>query len=138
MANSIPKIVYNAGAGDVTIQFQYPPQGLDYVGKTIKFIGQVSESSNGNYQTSDNYTEDERTLRFRQVKESIKNQLETFMLTFAGSKRKTFKYFVDSDEVSFIQVQMSRGQTSFRPKRTGWNSAGDFTYEIKFKMRRVL
>ena len=137
MANSIPKIIYDAGAGDVTITFEYPPQGLDYEGRNIKFIGKNTEASNGAYQTSDNYTEEERNLKFKQVKQSILDQVETFML-WAGSTKKTFKYYVDSDEVTFVTVQLSRRQSSFRPKRTGWNSNNDFTYEFDLKMRRAL
>jgi hypothetical protein len=135
---SIPKIVYDAGAGDVEIQFDYPPLGLDYEGRTFKFINKITQSSNGNYQNSENFVEEERNLTFKQVKQSILNQVETFMITFAGSKRKTFKYFVDSNEVDFITLQVSKSQGNWRPKRTGWNTNNEYTYEFKLKIRRVL
>tara|TARA_R110000782_G_scaffold93784_1_gene177305 strand:- start:105 stop:521 length:417 start_codon:yes stop_codon:yes gene_type:complete len=138
MANSIPKIIYNAGAGDVTISFEYPPQGLDYEGKQFKFVGKVAEATNGNYQNSDNYVEEGRNLTFKQVKKSILDQVETFMITFAGKTRKTFKYYVDSDEAEFFTVQLSRSQGTFRPKRTGWNSENEFNYEFKLSMRRAI
>lgn len=134
---SVPKIIYDSGAGDVTIQFELPPVGLDYEGRNIKFIGMTSESSNGNYQNSDNYTEEERSLKFRQVKQSILDEVETFML-WAGSTKKTFKYYVDSDQVTFVTVQLSKRNKSFRPKRTGWNPDNEFTYEFTLKMRRAL
>jgi hypothetical protein len=134
---SVPKIVYDAGAGDVTIQFEYPPQGLDYEGRNIKFVGKISESSNGNYQNSDNYTEEERNLTFKQISQTILDEVETFFL-WAGSTRKTFKYYVDSDQVEFVTVQLSKKQRGFRPKRTGWNTSNVFTYEFKLNMRRAL
>lgn len=139
MANSIPKIIYDAGSGDVTIQFDYPAQGLDFEAKNYRFVNKISESSNGKYQTSDNYTEDERNLKFKQVKKTIVDQLETFMLTFAGPKRKTFKYFIHSDEVDFLEVQVSRRQSGFRIKRTGWSSENnELTYEIQLRIRRAI
>jgi hypothetical protein len=138
MANSIPKIIYDAGAGDVTIEFEHPPQGLDYEGKDFKFVGKIVESTNGGYQNSDNYVEEGRNLTFKQVKKSILDQVEIFMTTFAGKTRKTFKYYVDSDETTFVTVQLSRRQSSFRPKRTGWNSENEFTYEFKLSMRRAI
>lgn len=139
MANSIPKIVYDAGAGDVTIQFEYPPQGLDFEGKNYSFVDKVSESTNGKYQSSENYTEDERNFTFKQVKETIANQVETFFLTHGGSKRKSFKYYIHSDEVDFLTVQISKGQKGFRPKRTGWASSNnEKTYEFKLSIRRAL
>ena len=139
MANSIPKIIYDVGAGDVTIQFEYPPQGLDFEGKNYKFVNKVTEATNGNYQTSDNYTEDERNFKFKQVKKTIVDQLETFFLDFAGPKRRTFKYYVHSDEVDFLEMKISRRQSTFRPKRTGWASSNnEFTYELQLRMRRAL
>lgn len=135
---SVPKIVYDAGAGDVTIQFDLPPQGLDYEGRTFKFVNKISEASNGNYQTSDNYTEESRNLKFKQVKQSIIDQLEIFFLTFAGPKRRTFKYFVDSDQVAFVEVKLSKNYKNFRPKRTGWNSDNEYTYSFDLKMRRAI
>ena len=137
MSNSIPKIIYNNGTSDVEILFQYPPRGLDFIGQKIKAVQKVSESSNGGYQTSDNYLEDERNLSFRIVKESIKVLLDTFMLTH-GLKGKSFQYFVHSDEVEFETLKISKRGRQFRPKRTGWNSEGDLTYEIKLKMRKVI
>ena len=137
MANSIPKIIYNIGAGDVTVQFQYPPLGLDFEGKSFKFVQKVTEANNGNYQTSDNYTEDNRNLTFRQVKQSIATLFETFMLS-CGGKGKSFKYYIHSDESEFDTLKISKRGRNFRPKRTGWNSDNDFTFEIKMRMRQAL
>jgi len=137
MANSIPKIIYNIGAGDVTVQFQFPPLGLDFEGRNFKFVQKVTEANNGSYQTSDNYTEDERNLTFKQVKQSVKVAFETFMLS-CGGKGKSFKYYIHSDEADYDDLKISKRARSFRPKRSGWNSEGDYTYEIKMRMRQAL
>ena len=137
MANSIPKIIYNNGVTDVTIQFDYPPRGMDFEGKTYKFVQKVSEANNGGYQTSDNYTEDERNLEFRQVSATILAELQTFYLTHAG-KGKPFDYYIHSDEVTFDTLKLSKRSRRFKPQRTGWNSAGLFTYKFKIKMRQAL
>ena len=136
---SIPKIVYDAGAGDVTIQFEHPPQGLDYKGLNYKSVGKVVESTNGNYQTSENYLEEGRSLTFKIVNETITDAMVIFMNTWGMTKRKTFKYYVDGDQPTFVEVQISRRQTSFRPKRTGTSTSdGANTYEFKLNMRRAL
>lgn len=135
---SIPKIIYDAGAGDIEIQFEHPPQGLDYEGKEFKSVGKITEATNGNYQTSDNYLEEGRNLTFKVVTKTIADAVETFMTTFAMPTRKKFKYYVDGDQVAFVEVQISRRQTKFRPKRTGWDSNGNFTYEFKLNLRRAL
>jgi len=72
------------------------------------------------------------------VTKTIADAMEVFMTTFAMTTRKKFKYYVDSDQVTFVEVQISRRQASFRPKRTGWDSDGNFTYEFKLNMRRAL
>jgi len=137
MANSVPKIVYDAGAGDVTIQFEYPPLGLDFEGKSFKAIQKVSESTGGGYQTSHNYTEDERNLTFAVVKESILTEVQTFLLDH-GLLGGAFKYYIHSDESEFDTLEISKKSRKFRPKRTGWNSNGDFTYNFKLKMRQAI
>ena len=137
MANSIPKIVYNNGVTDVTIQFEYPPLGLDYEGININQVSKTVEATNGAIQAADNFQKEERTLTFRQVNQTIRDELYTFMTTH-GLKYKTFKYFVDSDEVTFITVTIDLRQNDFRPKRTGWNPSNIFTYEIQLRLRRVL
>ena len=121
---NVPKIVYNAGGGDVTIQFEYPAQGLDFPAQNFRFVNKTNESTNGNYQTSDNYVEEERNYSFKQVNNTIKELVDTFMTTFAGNTRKTFEFFPDSSTATSFTMQLSRRQSSYRPKRTGWDSNG--------------
>lgn len=135
--DSIPKIEYNNGVTDVTIEFELPPATLDYEGRQYRAIEKVSESTNGNYATSSNYIEEQRNLEFKQVKQSIIDQLETFFLTHA-MLGNSFKYFVNKDEATFQTVQLRRGQRKFRPQRTGWNNDNEFTYKFKISMRQVV
>ena len=138
ITNSIPKIVYDAGAGDVTITFDYPPKGLDFEGKTFKAVQKVSTATNGSLQTSDNYLEDERNLKFAQVRQSIMDQLDVFMKTHA-LKGKAFKYYIHNAEVEFDTLKLTARGRKFRPKRTGWASDDNtFTYAFDLRMRQVI
>lgn len=136
MANSIPKIEYNNGVSDVTIEFEYPPSTLNFEGKRTRAIAKITESGNGNYATSNNYKERRIDLEFKQVKQSIIDLLDVFFNDFAIDG-KSFKYFYHKDEAEFETVQIRKGQREFRPRRTGTDvSTGEKTYRFKIAMRR--
>lgn len=136
MSNFIPKIEY--GITPTTITFEYPPEGSDPFGKSIRTKSQVGESASGKTQTSFLANIETYDLEFAFVKKSIIDELETFFLQHA-SRGLSFKYFFDKDSASFITVELDKSSRKFEPKASHFSAAdNDFKYNFKMKLRIVI
>lgn len=134
MAHAIPKIVYDAGAGDVTINFDYPPISFNTNQEQRKPVQKVSAAANGAEQTVVNYSERLRSLEFRQVSDTILNLLTTALddhLEEGGS----FKYFEDKADTPFFTYTLQKGKRGLKPIRT---SATPNKNKFKLFFRRVV
>ena len=115
------------------IDFDFPPNEFDVFGDTRKYVGKVSVSANGKYQTSFNYTEEDRKLNFRFVTQTIKDLLVSFMDNHGGLGRE-FRYYNDKDVADYESYKIEKGNRKLRPAR---KFAQDL-YTIKLRMRRVI
>lgn len=130
--NYIPKIEY--GTGPTVITFELPPQG-DNLDESFKANVTKTISTAGVEQVQWNYNEHYISPAFTFVSQVLRDQLETFYLTWA-SKGKAFKYFESSDEVDFFTVTMDKNE--FKPKKIVCDGLGGFIWDIEMNMRRTL
>jgi hypothetical protein len=128
----IPKIVYNA----TTIEFDYPPEG-DTFGERLKFNGRITKSRSGVQQTITNYIEQINGITYSFVSESVKQSLNTFLITH-GLLGKDFEYWFDKDEVS-TKFTVKLDSSSMNPKFNIITRKGEgFIYRLQLVYRRVI
>jgi len=136
MANFIPKIVYTPilGGSDVTITFTYPPE-KDPFSETQALIVKTTRSSNGTKQTQYNYKMEQFEMKFKLVSKTIMDLVRTFIVDHAA-RGGSFKYYIHSDVASYNTYDYVKN--SFSINRTITDRAGDFFYDFKFQMERVV
>ena len=132
MANFIPKIEF--GTGPTTITFDLPPEG-DFRSQNFNASEKTSTSNNGTEQTQFNFTEDRLGLSFFFISETIKTQMDNFMLTHA-LRGLEFSYFESNDEVAFITVTLRRKRWS-PTIMFAEATPGNFIYEFDLDMREL-
>ena len=90
----IPAIEYTPPGGSLTtITFEYPPAGFDAEKRRLRAEQRVSTSASGVQQTSHNYNEEVLGPTFSHITKTIKDEIETFLLTHAMLGRE-FDYYV--------------------------------------------
>ena len=134
MANFIPRIVYDPGGGDVTIDFDLPPEG-DNLRERERANIRRTISTNGTTQHQFNYTEQRIAPRFVFLTQTLVDSLRTLFETHA-IQGKSFKYYEHKDEVTFITVTLDRFQ--FQPRRVIPDGSGGFIHDIQISMRRTI
>lgn len=132
--NFIPKIEFESG-GTQTITFDLPPSD-DIRAQNYRTSEKTSTSNNGKQQTQFNFVEDNITLNFTFISESIKQQMDSFMTTHA-LRGLEFKYFESEDEVEFVTVRLSAKVWApvilFQT-----NTLNEFEYEFRIVMREFI
>lgn len=132
--NFIPKIVYDVGAGPVTITFDYPPEG-DPLSEEIQSKGAEATSHNGTVQYSEYYQEELLKLTFKAVSKTIADQVRTFMKACA-LKGFEFDYYPHATEAGFDTYTLDKKR--FRLIRNAPDGANDFTYKFDMRIRRTI
>lgn len=134
--NFIPKIIYDAGAGDVTIELTYPPKGFDPFGESIEPVSDDVTSDSGKRQVNLHYAAELYEINYSHLTKTELDAMRTFF-TAHGILGKEFKYFPHKDEAGFDLRELSKQK--FQPERfLPDGSNGDFLYKVKLKMRRVI
>ena len=135
--NYIPKIVY--GTGDTTIEFDYPPEGLDSQSDKIVTKAKVSQSTNGKIYASFNFNEEQIALKFSFITQELKDAVKTFITTHA-SRFNEFKYYPHKSETTYYTYTLAVNHftTKFKPMARKEQDNGDFLYEFVLKMRRTI
>lgn len=114
------------------IDFDYPPNQFDTYGDSTKYVGKISVSANGRYQTSFNYTEEERKLEFKFVTQLIKDSIQTFMDNHGGIGLD-FRYYNDKDLTPYETYKIHKSSRKLRPAR----KFSQDLYTLKIRIRRV-
>lgn len=136
MANFTPKIEYteiNTGTPK-TITFGNPPEGDPY-NEEYKHRSTVTNSNNGMRQTAHNNVRKSYNLDFIFQSETVKNSMVDFINNHAMRGGK-FNYFPHSDEVTSEEMEIEG--KAFKLSRPIPNGSGDFEYDFKFKISRVI
>jgi len=133
--NWIPKIIYTPilGGSEITITFSAPPEGDPYK-EEYKGIRKTTRSSSGSAQTQYNYTLKMYDLTFLFEPEATKLAFDSFV-KFHCFRGGVFKYYPSSDETDYALFEFSGN--SYKPSRPIPDGAGDFEYNLKFKIERV-
>lgn len=130
----IPKIEY--GSPTTTITFEYPNK-KDPFGRDITHVGKVLEAKDGTQQILTDYIAETFEVTFSFLSDTLKDQLETFLVTHA-LPGKSFTYYTDKDDVltaKTFEIDFRKRTVDFKVitrKGTG------FLWEISLKFRRVL
>ena len=132
--NFIPKIVYNAGAGDVTIEFDIPPIA-DPKNEDVSSVGSTTTAADGNEQYSEFYQQEKITLKFKKLTSTQIAALRT-MFTAWVLKGNSFDFYQHKSVASYITYTLDK--KSFKPKRTSPDGSSDFFYSLDIAARRVL
>lgn len=137
MATSyIPKIVYDPGGGDQTIEFEVPPEG-DPFGKSYEPSQVIRESGSGIQQTLTDFIAIENEVTFAFISEAIKTSLETFLETFAIFGN-TFDYYFDKDDAA-TKITVTLAKNSRKPDFEVITRRGTgFIYRLQLTFRRVI
>ncbi len=133
MANFIPEITYDAGAGLVTVTLTHPPEA-DPRGENRKPFKEVATGSTGVRQTNRRYLEETRNIKLTFLSETELNALRTLFddhASFGGE----FSYFESNDEAAFTTVSWDG---DFKPKILTGDGSGGHIYELSLKLRRVV
>lgn len=136
--NFIPKIEYNElGTGTPkTITFDSPPNDDPYNEKYAPSIVKT-KSNNGRTQVQFNYMLKTYELDFIFQSETVKDAVLDFYLNHAIKGGK-FNYFPSSDEVDNEEFNLAtRGFSLSRPIPVG-DFTGQFEYDFKLKLERVV
>lgn len=136
MSNFIPKIEYielNTGTPK-TITFDSPPEG-DPLSESYEHSSTITTSNNGTRQTAHNYVRKEYSIEFLFQSQAVKDAMIDFVNNHAA-RGGQFSYFIHSDEVEF-EVMEFDGK-SLELGRPICNGSGDFEYDFKFKISRVV
>ena len=135
--NFIPKIEYTELNTAIlkTITFDSPPEG-DPFNEEDKVIAKSKRSTNGTRATQFNYTLTSYNLQFIFQSQSVTDAMKDFVRNHAG-QGGNFKYFIHSDEVEFETFELVNSTVKYsRPLPAA--TVGEFEYDFKFKIERVL
>lgn len=136
--NFIPKIEY-IELGTLTpktITFDSPPNE-DPFNEEYSVDATITKSNNGRRQTQFNYIEKSYTLEFIFQSETVKAAILDFYNNHA-LRGGAFNYFPSNDELDSEEFYLSdRGLELARPIPVG-DFSGQFEYDFKIKIERVI
>ena len=136
MANFIPKIEYielNTGTPK-TITFDSPPEG-DPLNEEYSHSTTVTKSNNGTRQFAYNYGDKMYDFEFIFQSQAVKDAVVDFFNNHAVRGGK-FNYFIHNDEIE--SEEMIIEGKKLKLDRPIPNGLGDFEYDFKLKMSRVV
>lgn len=114
------------------ISFDYPP--IEEGGEVLEPQDRSTVSLSGETQTSVDFVEGRRTLKFSFLSQSIYESLKTFHITHAYIGR-TFRYYDDKTTGTYTTYELV--DLKFDPKKI--TSRGtDYVWLVPYKFRRVV
>jgi len=115
------------------ILFDYPP--IEPSGEILESKNTTSESLSGKQQTSVNFVEAKRKLKFAFLTPSLYALVDTFLRTW-GILGKEFRYFDDKTLPAFVTTELD--SLKVEPRKIASRGVDLYVWEVPLSFRRAL
>jgi hypothetical protein len=115
------------------VEFDYPP--VEDTGENLETKATVSESLSGIKQTSVNYIEGTRKLKFSFLSPALKLLVDSF-LSDSAMLGEDFRYYDDKTVDSYVTYSLETLKVA--PRKIASRGANAYVWEVPLNFRRVL